>query len=785
MDKTTKDSPEPPTPPQDTSAGLSEQEAAAQRARFGPNAVAEERPHPLRRFAGKFWAPVPWMLEAAVLLQLVLGERLEAAVIGALLLFNALLGLFQESRAEAALAALRARLALTALVRRDGAWRRLPAADLVPADVVTIGLGAVVPADLRLLSGAVALDQSMLTGESLAVERTAGEIAYAGALIRRGEAVAEVTATGAHTYFGRTAELVRLAHAQSAEQHAVFAVVRNLAVINGGVVVLVVADALTRGMGARQIVPLVLTAILASIPVALPATFTLASALSAQRLVRRGVLPTRLSAIPEAATMDVLCSDKTGTLTANRLAVASLVPFAPWDEAGLLALALVASGEGGADPVDQAIRTRAEAGATPAPLIRERFTPFDPARKLAEGVARTADGTRLLVLKGAYDVIAARATPTPAAEAAAARAIAAGERVLAVAAGPEGAPHLAGLIGLADPPREDSAPLVARLRGLGVRTVMVTGDAAGTAAVVARAVGIEGPVRSGGAIPATARPQDFAVLAGVFPEDKFHLVKAFQAAGHTVGMCGDGANDAPALRQAQLGIAVASATDIAKSAAAMVLTEPGLGGILAAVEEGRRTFQRILTYTLNTVLKKVQIVLLLAFGLALTGQAVLTPLSMVLLLLTQDFLTMSFSADRVAGSPRPDRWRIGALTLAAVVLGLADLGFSLAALAWGRWGLGLAPAPLRSLVFAVLVFTSQVSVYVVRERRAFWASRPGFWLNAAAALNLALAFLLAGGGIAMAALPVSLLVLLLGATAAFGLLLDRIKLLLFRHLRIG
>ena len=767
--------------------GLSEGEATARRARFGPNAVAEERVHPWRRFAGKFWAPVPWMLEAAVLLQLVLGERPEAAIIGALLLFNALLGLFQEGRAEAALAALRARLALTALVRRDGAWRRLPAADLVPGDVVTIGLGAVVPADLRLLSGAVALDQSMLTGESLAVARAAGEVAYAGALVRRGEAVAEVTATGAHTYFGRTAELVRLAHAQSAEQHAVFAVVRNLAVINGGVVVLVVADALARGMGAREIVPLVLTAILASIPVALPATFTLASALSAQRLVRRGVLPTRLSAIPEAATMDVLCADKTGTLTANRLAVASLVPFAPWDEGGLLALALVASGEGGADPVDQAIRARAGAGtgAAPPALVRERFIPFDPACKLAEGVARAADGTRLFVLKGAYDAIAARATPTAEAEAAAARASTAGERVLAVAAGPEGAPRLAGLIGLADPPREDSAPLVARLRGLGVRTVMVTGDAAGTAAVVARAVGIEGPVRSGGGVPAAVRPQDFAVLAGVFPEDKFHLVKAFQAAGHTVGMCGDGANDAPALRQAQLGIAVASATDIAKSAAAMVLTEPGLGGILAAVEEGRRTFQRILTYALNTVLKKVQIVLLLAFGLALTGQAVLTPLSMVLLLLTQDFLTMSFSADRVEGSPRPDRWRVGALTVAAVVLGLADLGFSLAVLVWGRWGLGLAPAPLRSLVFAVLVFTSQVSVYVVRERRAFWASRPGFWLNAAAALNLALAFLLVAGGIAMAALPVPLLVVLLGATAAFGLLLDRIKLLLFRHLRIG
>jgi H+-transporting ATPase len=575
--------------------GLTGEQARHRLAEIGPNAMPDTATDPWLVALGKFWAPVPWMLELAVVFQLVLGADVEAAVIAALLVFNGLLGFVQESRAQAALDALKARLALTASVRRDGAWQSVPAAELVPGDIVKLSLGGVVAADMRLIEGDVLLDQSMLTGESLPIEGGAGQQTYAGTLVRRGEAVGEVTATGIRTKFGRTAELVRTAHAASGQQKAVLRVVRNLAIFSGAIVVLQVAYAGALGMSVMEIIPLMLTAVLAAIPVALPATFTLASALGARALARQGVLPTRLSAVDEAATMDVLCADKTGTLTRNELAVTEVRPMPGFDAARVLALAALASSEGGQDPVDAAIRAAAAGETvTDAPTLI-RFVPFDPAMKMSEAAAQASDGRRWRIVKGACAVIFGLVRPG-AGEAAAADELAAhGYRVLAVAAGPEAAMRLAGLIALSDPPRPESAALVAELRAMGVRTVMLTGDAPTTAAIVARAVGIDGAVYPPGAYSDTTPADEAAVFAGILPENKYHIVQALQRRGHTVGMCGDGANDAPALRQAQIGIAVFSATDVAKSAAGVVLTEPGLGDIVAAMREGRVTFQRILT----------------------------------------------------------------------------------------------------------------------------------------------------------------------------------------------
>src|SRR6202167_5463600 len=365
-------------------AGLTTDEARRRLDKFGANAMPDTSMHPLRMAIEKFWAPVPWMLEAAVILELVLGKYVEAAIIAALLIFNAALGLFQESRAQATLAALKSRLALNASVRRDGAWKTIPAVELVPGDVVKLSLGAVVAADVHLTGGEVLLDQSMLTGESVPIEAGAGLQTYAGALVRRGEAVAEVTATGARTKFGRTAELVRTAHVVSSQQKAVLRVVRNLAMFNGVVIAMLVAYAYFLKMPFAEVIPLVLTAIRASIPVALPATFTLAAALGARALAKLGVLPTRLSAVDEAGTTDVLCADKTGTLTQNSLTVTSVHPMPGFDEAHVLALAALASSEGGQDPVDGAIRAAAAkkpVGDAPELL---KFVPFDPAKKMSE-----------------------------------------------------------------------------------------------------------------------------------------------------------------------------------------------------------------------------------------------------------------------------------------------------------------------------------------------------------------------------------------------------------------
>jgi H+-transporting ATPase len=765
--------------------GLTTTEANRRLEKFGANAMPDTSMHPLRMAIEKFWAPVPWMLEAAIILEVMLGKYVEAAIIAALLIFNAALGLFQESRAQATLAALKSRLALNASVRRDGAWKTIPAVELVPGDVVKLSLGAVVAADVRLTGGEVLLDQSMLTGESVPIEAGAGVQTYAGALVRRGEAVAEITATGVRTKFGRTAQLVRTAHIASSQQKAVLRVVRNLAAFNGGVVALLVTYAWLLKMPLDEIIPLILTAVLASIPVALPATFTLASALGARALAKLGVLPTRLSAVDEAATMNVLCADKTGTLTQNALTVTTVHPMPGFDETQVLELAALASSDGGQDPVDGAIRSAALGKkASDAPRII-KFVPFDPGTKMSEATVQNPDGTTQRVVKGAFAAVVGLTQPSPTAIAASKELEEKGFRVLAVAAGPPNATKLAGLIALSDPPRKDSAVLVTELHQLGVRTVMVTGDAPATAAIVAHAVGLDGAVCPPGPIPDSVRPEQFAVFAGVLPEDKYKLVKAFQKGGHTVGMCGDGANDAPALRQAQIGIAVSTATDVAKSAAGMVLTEPGLAGIVAAVKEGRITFQRILTYTLNSIIKKIVTVLFLIVGLIMTGHAILTPLLMVIVMIAGDFLAMSLTTDNVRPSPMPNSWRIGSLMMAGVVMGICQLAFCSAVLAVGKFKMGLGIDELRTLAFVALVFGSQATIYAIRQRRHLWGSCPSVWLAASSVADVLIAAILAIDGIAMIPLPVPMVAGTFAAAVTLTFVLDMVKVPVFARLAIS
>jgi H+-transporting ATPase len=773
-----------PAAPLKTVEGLTSADARQRLLRFGTNAMPDTALHPWRRAVGKFWAPVPWMLEATVVLELGLGKYSEASVIAGLLLFNAVVGLVQEGRAQQTLKALKSRLAMTASVRRDGAWTTLPAADLVPGDVIKLSLGGVVAADVRLTGGDVLLDQSMLTGESVPVEAGPGRQTFAGALVRRGEAVAEVTATGVRTKFGRTAELVRTAHVVSSQQKAVVRVVRNLAGFSGCVIVMLAIYAAILHLPLAAIVPLVLTAVLGAIPVALPATFTLAAAIGATALAKLGVLPTRLSAVDEAGTMDVLCVDKTGTLTKNELAVANVQAMPGFDAPHVLMLAALASSDGGQDPVDAAIRAAAGKSTADTPRL-VKFVPFDPAVKMSEATVSDAAGAVQRVVKGAFAVVSGLAGPQPAAATTASALEGKGFRVLAVAAGPAGATQLAGLIALSDPPRADSAALVSELRALGVRTIMVTGDAPETAGIVAHAVGLAGAVCPPGPIPSAVRPESFAVFAGVLPEDKYNLVKALQAGSITVGMCGDGANDAPALRQAQIGIAVSTATDIAKSAAGMVLTEAGLAGIVAAVREGRTTFQRIQNYTINSITKKIVTVFFLMAGLMMTGQAILTPLLMVIVMIAGDFLAMSLTTDNVRASPAPNGWHIGKLTIAGVFLAGSLLIFCCGVLAVGTFVLGLGVSALQTLSFLTLVFGSQALIYAIRGRPHLWSIAPSVWLAGSSVVDIAIAFGLGVAGIALAPLPVVVVATTLAAACVFALVLDLVKLLVFARLGIA
>ncbi len=756
--------------------GLSSAEARRALATYGPNEIPESAPNPLVMFLRKFWAPVPWMLEATIVLEIVLRHVPEAVIIGFLLLFNAAISVVQEGRAGKALALLRSRLVVQTRVLRDGEWRLLPARELAPGDFVHVRMGDLVPADLRLAEGSVQVDQSALTGESLPVEAGPGATAYAGSVVRRGEASGEVRATGPHTYFGKTAELVEKAATKTHLESIIFQIVKYMVMVDAGLVAILLAYSLGTGIPLQEVVPFALILLVASVPVALPATFTLATALGSQELAASGVLVARLSAIEEAAAMDVVCTDKTGTLTQNRLAVAGSHLYGGHSEAELLQWASAASDAATQDPIDLAILEAERARAPVRTFQPLAFLPFDPATKYCEAVVEGENGP-IHVIKGAPRAVAARAKEAPTLDDDVAAFAARGYRVLAVAAGPRGQMEMIGLLALEDPPREDSSALIRDLEGLGARVCMVTGDGLPTAQSVSARLGLDGSaaraeqIRGGGA----AGAEDYAVLAEALPEDKFRLVEALQGREHVVGMTGDGVNDAPALKQAEVGIAVSGATDVAKAAASLVLTTPGLGGIVRAVEESRRVYQRMLTYTLNKIVKTIEIAFFVSIGVMATRQLIITPLLIVLLLFTNDFVTMSLATDRVSFSRTPDRWVVGRLVEAGLLLGSLILVFSLGIFGVAWFALRLPLAQLQTLVFITLVFTGQATVYLVRERKRFWHSRPSGWMLLASTADILVVTVLASYGVLMAALPVELIVAVLAACALYFFWLDALK----------
>ena len=758
--------------------GLTSSEAATRLAQYGPNEVSEPQPNALLALLSKFWAPVPWMLEATIVVTLLTARYLDAAIIGFLLVFNIVISFMQEGQAENALALLRHRLAITARVLRDGEWRQIAARDVVPGDVLHVRMGDVIPADVTMHDGALVVDQSPLTGESVPVEKGAGDTLYAGAVARQGEATGVVTATGAKTYFGKTTELVKTARTVSHLETVILTIVKYLAVIDVLLVVALLVFAVLVHISLLDALPFALIVLVASVPVALPATFTLAQALGAREMATRGVLITRLSAIEEAASMDVLCTDKTGTITLNQLSVGQLVPSLPFSDDDLLVYGAIASDAASQDPLDLAILAAYQARHLSALPERLSFTPFDPARKSTEATIER-DGAVVTVIKGAPQVVVALVPGInqDAVEADVVMLAERGYRVLAVAAGPEHDARMVGLIGLFDPPRPDSASLVANLHTLGVRTKMLTGDTVETARAIAGRIGIGGNVCDAAALHAQGArlDTDCEIFAGIFPEDKFHLVQSLQAEQHSVGMTGDGVNDAPALKQAEVGIAVSSATDVAKAAAGIVLTTPGLLDILAAIQTSRRVYTRMHTYALNKIIKTIQVAVFLIVAFFITRHFVITPTLIVLLLFANDFVTMSIAADNAEPNPLPDRWRIrqvvtSALALAAVLLVESGLILWLALDVFQQ-----SLAQTQTLVFLMLVFSGQTTVYVVREPRHFWSSLPGRTLLIASACDLIVVPGLAILGILMTSVHPLLIGMTFMVALAFMLLLDLVK----------
>lgn len=746
---------------QDDVQGLSAVDAAERLLKYGSNTVTERTPRAMSVLLHKFWGVVPWMLELAVIIDLILGRWVEGLFIAALLILNAILGFRQETHASKALMLLRQRLTVTARVRRDGNWELHPAAELVPGDLVRLRVGDIVPADIALTSGQIQVDQSQLTGESLPVDHQANSTTYAGSLVSRGEATGLITATGSHTYFGKTAELVRLAQAPPRLEHLVVGIAKYLAALDILLALSVFAVSLFRGTPLSFMLPFSLMLLVASVPMALPVMFTMAAGMGARMLADKGVLVTRLSAIEDAASMDVLCIDKTGTLTQNRLAVRNIEPIAPTTSIDVLRLAALASDEATQDPIDLAILQAAiEQHINIQSTPRFDLVPFDPSTKRTE-VSIHEDGQVVRIMKGAPTAISELAhIPWVTISSDVERLSADGSRVLAVATGIGLSLHIVGLITLSDPPREDSASLIQNLRQRGVRVLLVTGDGEATAQAVATAVGITGGLAPAGTLHENMNAESishFEVFAGVFPEDKFFLVQALQKSGHVVGMTGDGVNDAPALRQADIGIAVSSATDVAKAAGGLILTKPGLGEIVMAIEGSRRSYRRMQTFVLTMMTRKISIPLFLSLGVILLGVFVLNPLLIVLLMIITDIATMAVSTDQVTASSNPDHWAVRPLMVSA--LGLAvPLIFASGIIVWvSKVMLKLDLAQTQTIVFLWLVMAgSQGILYLTRTRDFFWTKpHPARLLNVVTLVLVSSVTVLALGGWLMA--PISLL----------------------------
>ena len=685
--------------------------------------------------------------------------------------------------------ALRSRLSVAARVNRDNEWVTVPAANVVAGDVVRVRAGDFVPADLRVVDGALTVDQSALTGESLPVEVGAGATANSGSIVGHGEATGVVTATGPRTAFGKTAELVDQAAPPTHLETIVLSVVRYLLVLDIGLILVVLVATPLIGVGWCDALPFALVLLIASVPVALPATFTLAQAIGSRQLARaggdgHGVLVTRLSSIQEAASMDVLCTDKTGTLTRNELTVDDTCAYPPTTPDQLLSLAASGSDPAGRDAIDLALLAAAPAHSS---AVRLSFAPFDPATKRTE--ATVADsGRHRRIVKGAPAVLEAL-TPTPPATLAidVDRLAARGARVIAVAVAEGGDPlSIVGLVALADPPRPDSAELISELHRLGIEVKMVTGDSLPTARAVAGAVGLGTRIAPREALlnnPASAADHDG--FAGVFPEDKYQLVRALQHAGHVVGMTGDGVNDAPALRQAEVGVAVASATDVARAAASMVLTDPGLVNVIAAVQESRRVYRRMTTWTLNKIIKTVQVTTFLTGSLLWTRSFVMTPTLMVMLLFANDFVTMALGTDRVQPAPLPRRWRVRPLVAAAGTLGLVTVAESFLVLALCRGPLHLAPAEVNTAVFTHLVFSGLATVYVVREHNWFWSSAPSRALTVATVADVIAVTTIGRLGLGVTPISLPVIALIAGVALAFMFLLTAVQKIVLRRFRLA
>ncbi len=777
--------------------GLSQAEARKRLAQYGPNEIAEKKTNLFLKFLTYFWGPIPWMIEVAVILSGVVRHWPDFFIILLLLVSNAVVGFWEERAAGNAIAALKARLAITARVKRDGQWINPPARELVPGDIIRVRLGDIVPADARLLEGdPVEVDQSALTGESLPAERKSGDAIFSGSIIRQGEIGALVYATGSRTYFGKTAQLVQDAHTVSHFQKAVLKIGNYLILLAVALVVVIITVALFRGDPLLTTLQFALVLTVAAIPVAMPTVLSVTMAVGARLLAKKEAIVSRLVAIEELAGVDVLCADKTGTLTQNQLTLGD--PFTvndlPTDQ--LILNGALASRADNNDTIDLAVLGGLKNRDTLKDYQVLHFQPFDPVHKRTEATIKASDGHTFKVTKGAPQVIMALAANAAQVKAPVDQAVnafaARGFRSLGVArAEGDGSWQFLGVLPLFDPPRDDAATTVATARTMGVKVKMVTGDALAIAQETARKLGLGADILDASSLgdvkkqetSQTAESIEHADgFAQVFPEHKFHIVEVLQKRGHIVGMTGDGVNDAPALKQADCGIAVSGATDAARAAADIVLLTPGLSVIIEAIKESRKTFQRMNSYAIYRITETLRVLLFMTLAILVFNFYPLTAVMIVMLAVLNDGAILSIAYDNVLYKDQPEAWNMRLVLGIATVLGVAGVISSFGMFYLGERIFKLDRAHLQTLMYLKLSIAGHLTIFLTRTRGPFWSHRPAAILFAAVIGTQLLATFIAVYGVLMTPLGWGWALFVWGYALVWFLVNDRVKLLAYRIL---
>ena len=759
------------------------------------NEIEEKETNAFLKFLSYFWGPIPWMIEAAVILSAVARHWPDFAIILLLLLANAVVGFWEEYQAGNAIAALKARLAINARVKRDGKWVTQAARELVPGDVIRLRLGDIVPADARLLEGdPIEVDQSALTGESLPAERKSSETVFSGSIICQGEICALVYATGTNTYFGKTAQLVQEAHTVSHFQRAVLKIGNYLIILAVTLVVLILGVALFRGDPMLTTLQFALVLTVAAIPVAMPTVLSVTMAVGARLLAKKEAIVTRLAAIEELAGVDVLCADKTGTLTQNKLTLGD--PFGVNDISAdqLILNAALASRADNKDAIDLAVL----GGLKNDQALNEyqviHFQPFDPVHKRTEAIAKGADGKEFKVTKGAPQVIlelsANAGEVGPSVDKAVNEFAARGFRSLGVArAEGDGPWQFIGLLPLFDPPREEAKATIATARLMGVNVKMVTGDQLAIARETAGKLGMGINILDASGFGDTKHHETAQLVesiekadgfAQVFPEHKFHIVDVLQQRGHIVGMTGDGVNDAPALKKADCGIAVSGATDAARAAASIVLMTPGLSVIIDAIKESRKTFQRMNSYAIYRIAETLRVLLFMTLAILIFNFYPLTAVMIVMLALLNDGAILSIAYDNVHYKDKPEAWNMHMVLGVATALGVIGVVSAFLLFYLGERVFHLDRAHIQTLMYLKLSVAGHMTIFLTRTRGPFWTIRPARILLLAVLGTQLVATLTAVYGMFMTPIGWGWALFVWGYALVWFLVNDRVKLLAYR-----